>query len=364
MENLRLKNGAIFIADAHENEQRRGFWAFLEALNSGNLDILPKFSENNLDFKKTNLDFNEVNSDFDKDNLDNYDKKNLDKNEKIDDFDKTNLGDFNAEKSNDFSENLDENSKNLSKAKTAENNGKFSCEQLILMGDIFDVLVGEVLPSHDFAKPYIKTLESLANRGLEVIYIEGNHDFNLAPLFEKVKVISLENQPVNLDFAGNLCLKKAKFRANSSENSKQSVNSKGEKSTSQNLEIDENFTQIQGISGIFLAHGDIFLPPFLAFLLRNLRNKFLLKCLNLLNKFTFNAPYKALINHQLRKNLFYDIPNFKALAQQRYAKYRADNALVIEGHYHQGVIFNEQNLHYVNLPSFAYENGFFIADYE
>lgn len=333
--NLSLKNGAILIADAHENEQRRGFWAFLEALNSVNLGVLPKFSENNLDLKKADLDFN-----------------------------KTNLGDFNAEKSNDFSENLNENSKNLSKTKTAENAenaGKFSCEQLILMGDIFDVLVGEVLPSHDFAKPYIKTLESLANRGLEVIYIEGNHDFNLAPLFEKVKVISLENQPVNLDFAGNLCLKKAKFRANLSENSKQSVDLKGEKSTSQNLEIDENFTQICGISGIFLAHGDIFLPPFLAFLLRNLRNKFLLKCLNLLNKFTFNALYKVLINHQRRKNLFYDIPNFKALAQQRYAKYLANNALVIEGHYHQGVIFNEQNLHYANLPSFAYENGFLVA---
>ncbi|EAH5875068.1 UDP-2,3-diacylglucosamine diphosphatase, partial [Campylobacter coli] len=47
------------------------------------------------------------------------------------------------------------------------------------MGDIFDLLIGEISATHEFAKPYIKLLEELALK-MEIIYLEGNHDFNLA----------------------------------------------------------------------------------------------------------------------------------------------------------------------------------------
>ncbi|EPA1149729.1 UDP-2,3-diacylglucosamine diphosphatase, partial [Campylobacter jejuni] len=78
-----LQNGAILIADAHENEQRKGFWEFLQALKKG----------------------------------------------------------------------------------------KISTPQLILMGDIFDLLIGEISATHEFAKPYIELLEELALK-IEIIYLE------------------------------------------------------------------------------------------------------------------------------------------------------------------------------------------------
>ena len=40
--------------------------------------------------------------------------------------------------------------------------------QLILMGDIFDVLVGEIKVTHEFAKPYIALLERLCENCLKV----------------------------------------------------------------------------------------------------------------------------------------------------------------------------------------------------
>ncbi|EAI9968245.1 UDP-2,3-diacylglucosamine diphosphatase, partial [Campylobacter jejuni] len=64
--------------------------------------------------------------------------------------------------------------------------GKISTPQLILMGDIFDLLIGEISATHEFAKPYIELLEELALK-IEIIYLEGNHDFNLSCFFKRVK---------------------------------------------------------------------------------------------------------------------------------------------------------------------------------
>ncbi|MFK0410427.1 metallophosphoesterase, partial [Campylobacter jejuni] len=105
-----LQNGAILIADAHENEQRKGFWEFLQALKKG----------------------------------------------------------------------------------------KISTPQLILIGDIFDLLIGEISATHEFAKPYIELLEELALK-IEIIYLEGNHDFNLSCFFKRVKIFNLQEQPIKLN---------------------------------------------------------------------------------------------------------------------------------------------------------------------
>ena len=93
-----IKENAIFIADAHENENRRGFWKFLQALK----------------------------------------------------------------------------------------NKEIKTPQLFLMGDIFDLLIYEIKATHKFALAYINILEQLAD-DIEIFYLEGNHDFNLAKFFNKVK---------------------------------------------------------------------------------------------------------------------------------------------------------------------------------
>ncbi|EIN6698142.1 metallophosphoesterase, partial [Campylobacter jejuni] len=129
---------------------------------------------------------------------------------------------------------------------------EISTPQLILMGDIFDLLIGEISATHKFAKPYIELLEELALK-IEIIYLEGNHDFNLACFFKRVKIFNLQKQPIKL----NLYISKGN-----------------------NLTPDNVF--------IKLAHGDIFLPPLLQFSLKTLRNHYLLIFLNFLNIITRN----------------------------------------------------------------------------
>ncbi len=231
MSELILKDKAILIADAHENEERKGFWEFLQALKKGEI----------------------------------------------------------------------------------------STPQLILMGDIFDLLIGEISATHDFAKPYIDLLEELA-QNLEIIYLEGNHDFNLACFFRKVKIFNLKQQPLKL----NLHTSKGK---------------------------------------IFLAHGDIFLSPLLQFILKSLRNHYLLIFLNILNQILFHYLTNKILANQKKKNLFYKINNFKNLAKNRYQKYDTKGSWVCEGHYHQNCILNEKDIKYFNLASFAYERSFFVVEF-
>ncbi|EAH4734534.1 TPA: metallophosphoesterase, partial [Campylobacter jejuni] len=76
--------------------------------------------------------------------------------------------------------------------------GKISTPQLILIGDIFDLLIGEISATHEFAKPYIELLEELALK-IEIIYLEGNHDFNLSCFFKRVKIFNLQEQPIKLN---------------------------------------------------------------------------------------------------------------------------------------------------------------------
>lgn len=196
------------------------------------------------------------------------------------------------------------------------------------MGDIFDLLVGEISVTHEFAKPYIDLLEELALK-MEIIYIEGNHDFNLSRFFQRVKIFKLQEQPIKL----NLHTSKA-----------------------------NNLTQAKFF--IKLAHGDIFLTPFLQFILKSLRNHYLLVFLNFLNRLSCHFISNQILKKQNKKNLFYKIKNFENLAKKRYEKYENLGFWVCEGHYHQNFILNEEGIKYFNLASFAYERSFFIVEYE
>lgn len=194
------------------------------------------------------------------------------------------------------------------------------------MGDIFDLLIGEISTTYEFAKPYIKLLEELALK-MEIIYLEGNHDFNLARFFQRVKIFSLQEQPLKL----NLHTSKGK---------------------------NTNFKN----SFITLAHGDIFLSPCLQFILKSLRNHYLLVFLNFLNQISSISISNKILKNQNKKNLFYKIENFKNLAKERYKKYGNLGFWVCEGHYHQNLILDEKDIKYFNLASFAYERSFFVVE--
>nr|MCR2067940.1 metallophosphoesterase [Campylobacter lari subsp. concheus] len=224
-----IKENAIFIADAHENENRRGFWDFLQALK---------------------------------------DKK-------------------------------------------------IQTPQLFLMGDIFDLLIYEVKATHDFAKAYVDLLEELAGE-IEIIYLEGNHDFNLAKFFKKVKVVNIKQQPLSCEFQDKTLVK--------------------------------------------LAHGDIFLKPFLQFFLKSLRNHYLLIFLNFLNVVSKEKITRKILKNQHKKQLIRKIPHFSSMVKERLKHY--DVKFIIEGHYHQDVFLEFESIKYLNLPTFAYKESFFIVKYE
>ncbi|EAJ1254411.1 UDP-2,3-diacylglucosamine diphosphatase [Campylobacter lari] len=229
MQKIIIKENAIFIADAHENENRRGFWDFLQALK---------------------------------------DKK-------------------------------------------------IQTPQLFLMGDIFDLLIYEVKATHDFAKAYIDLLEELSHE-IEIIYLEGNHDFNLAKFFKKVKVFSIKQQPLICEFQNKTLVK--------------------------------------------LAHGDIFLKPFLQFCLKSLRNHYLLRFLNFINTISNKKITQKILKNQNKKQLIRKIPHFATLVKERLKRYNI--GFVIEGHYHQDVFLEYENIKYLNLATFAYKESFFVVKYE
>ena len=66
--------------------------------------------------------------------------------------------------------------------------------QLFLMGDMIDFISGE---SRYFIQQNIEVinlLNKLSNE-IEIIYLEGNHDYNLKSIFPNIQVIKREKQP-------------------------------------------------------------------------------------------------------------------------------------------------------------------------
>ena len=107
------------------------------------------------------------------------------------------------------------------------------------------------------------------------------------------------------------------------------------------------------------------MPLVSKYALRFLRVKIFLKTMNFFDKFLNFRLSKRILNKLKRKILDYKIPNFKELAEAKVYRYnglcKAD--IVIEGHYHQGDIFELGSQKYVNVPSFACEQSYFIVEY-
>jgi UDP-2,3-diacylglucosamine hydrolase len=53
---------------------------------------------------------------------------------------------------------------------------------LVLLGDIFEFWIGKAAVSDDHA-PLIEILDRFHRQGTKLVYVEGNHDFHLGPVF-------------------------------------------------------------------------------------------------------------------------------------------------------------------------------------
>ena len=183
----------------------------------------------------------------------------------------------------------------LQQLKTKE----ISTPQLFLMGDIFDLLFGHNEYIQNFSKEAITLLQELSKE-LEIIYLEGNHDFCLKEVFPNIQVYSREEQPLH-------------FTLNKQD--------------------------------VYLSHGDKYETNFGYNLYSKvLRNKFTLTFLKTFEKQIINDRIAKLKVKKICKPFV----NYKKRFEKILAHYPKES-LVIEGHFHQALVYKN----YISLPSLA-----------
>ena len=186
----------------------------------------------------------------------------------------------------------------LEKLKTAQ----IHTTQLFLMGDMFDFLAGDCTYFIKINKKIINIINDLSNT-LDIIYFEGNHDYNLKIIFPNINIISRDNQPLYATY--------------------------NEKN-------------------VALSHGDIYVnDSFYEIYCKIIRNKPLLKLLNIID---FNGFLSKKINNALLdKSICAVMENFESIVKKRLKHYDCD--MVIEGHFHQGNEYIIDNKRYKNIAS-------------
>ena len=195
---------------------------------------------------------------------------------------------------------------------------ELSTPQLFLMGDMFDLLVGKVEHGVKKYKKYIDLIEKITLH-VEVFYFEGNHDFALSNLFKNVKVIPIQLQPT-------------KFV----------------------LEDD---------TLVYLSHGDKYGGFVHNTYTKLIRSPSVLAILNFIDKQIDNYISKRIENDQLRKKLCSKIDNFEDIISIKIPNYNPQqNSYIVEGHYHQNHMFRQNSVNYINLPSFACNQSYFIVE--
>ncbi len=188
--------------------------------------------------------------------------------------------------------------------------------QLFLMGDMFDLLFGSVAYTVKKHQKEIDLLNRLS-KDTEIFYFEGNHDFNLKELFPNIKVFPIEAQPVLF--------------------------------TIKDMQL-------------FLSHGDKFGDTVHKLYTQIIRNKTVLKILNFTDMMFGNFISEKLERDLSNKKICTEIENFKDLIEKKLSEYLIDKeAYVVEGHYHQNRSFEFKKVKYINLPSFACNQSYFIV---
>ncbi|MDQ7044983.1 MAG: metallophosphoesterase [Sulfurimonas sp.] len=182
--------------------------------------------------------------------------------------------------------------------------------QIFFMGDIFDALFGGVEKTYQVNIEAINIINKLSQT-IEIIYLEGNHDFNLASLFPNVNVFKIKNQPLQ-------CL------------------------------YDEK--------KVILAHGDFDAPLGYQIYTAIVRNKLVLKFLSLFEIYIL----KKLDKYLSMKNDCKELPWFEDFISKRINNTYASDYF-IEGHFHQNKTFELTTIKYINLGAFACNQRYFIV---
>ncbi len=194
---------------------------------------------------------------------------------------------------------------------------KIAPPQIFLLGDIFDALFGGVPYTAKENRYLIEMIEACADF-CEVIYLEGNHDFQLRSFFSpKIKIFPLSKQPVV-------------------------ASAKGKK--------------------VCLAHGDYDAPIGYRLYTAFIRNKTVLFCLNIYDSLTNHSILRFVENHMQKKEQCKKFAWFDSFVKKRVEK-GMECDIYIDGHFHQNKRYDFKNISYYNLAAFACNQRYFVVKY-
>jgi len=191
---------------------------------------------------------------------------------------------------------------------------KLQPTQLLFLGDIFDTLFGEIPCTQQVNKEAIKLLNEISQE-IELVYLEGNHDFNLKSIFPYAKVFSIKRQPLACRYNDKV---------------------------------------------VMLAHGDFGEDMGYKIYTAIIRNPFVLLFLRALNFISSNLILKKLDLYLRKKNDCREFVGFDEFIAKRLGSKYACNYF-IEGHFHQNRNIKFDNFRYINLAAFACNQRYFIV---
>jgi UDP-2,3-diacylglucosamine hydrolase len=187
--------------------------------------------------------------------------------------------------------------------------------QLILMGDIFDALFGNVAYTCEKNLEIIELINKIST-DIEIIILEGNHDFNLKNIFLNAKVFTISQQPL-------LC----------------SYDDKR----------------------VYIAHGDFDVSLGYKIYTTLIRNPYILKLLSYIDTISSNTIIKKLDKKLSIKDDCKDFVGFSKLIEKRLAgRYECD--YFVEGHFHQNRVLKLKDFSYINLAAFACNQRYFSVN--
>lgn len=189
--------------------------------------------------------------------------------------------------------------------------------QLFLMGDIFDLLIGEFPYLMAKNRPLIDVIEALGEKS-EVYFFEGNHDFLLDGKFKNVTCVPLSRQPMLFELDGRTAA---------------------------------------------LSHGDFDEGPAHNVMTRLLRNRLVIKLLHLVTFNFINNWYIKKTERKLKaKKLCRKFDNFEEYIGKKIKKNLQNADVVVEGHYHQGVTIKYGQKLYCNVAGFACNQSYSVVE--
>lgn len=193
--------------------------------------------------------------------------------------------------------------------------GELKTPQLFLMGDVFDLLMGPIKAFTKMEQDLVTKLQELSQK-MEVIYLEGNHDFQLKSIFPDMVIYPLSAQPIEASFK----------------------NQKG-----------------------FLAHGDWNEGRMYKIYTFIIRNRVILRTLDLLDRLFFHQISRRFRQKIAEKKLCSEFQNFETYIRTKFKGESRYEGWFIEGHYHQGSRFLIDEMLYHNLEAMACNKSYFVV---